>query len=105
MRFATPAELSPVPEAEAPRDCPLCPRLVAFRAECRAEFPDWWNAPVPAFGDRLVGKLVVQGVPIGGGVDGDATNTELAAGPDHAQGDLTPVRNEYLAYHYSWGRR
>ena len=19
--------------------------------ECRAEFPDWWNAPVPAFGD------------------------------------------------------
>ena len=46
-----PAELSPIPLAEAPRDCPLCPRLVAFRHECRAEFPDWWNAPVPAFGD------------------------------------------------------
>jgi len=44
--------LSPIPEAEAPRDCPLCPRLVRFRHECRAEFPDWWNAPVPAFGDR-----------------------------------------------------
>jgi uracil-DNA glycosylase family 4 len=29
----------------------LCPRLVAFRQQCRAEFPDWWNAPVPAFGD------------------------------------------------------
>ena len=43
--------LSPFPEAEAPRDCPLCPRLVAFRQECRAEHPDWWNAPVPAFGD------------------------------------------------------
>jgi uracil-DNA glycosylase family 4 len=52
MRFATPAELSPIPEAEAPRDCPLCPRLVAFREECRVEFPHWWNAPVPAFGDR-----------------------------------------------------
>jgi len=52
MRFATPAELSPIPEAEAPRDCPLCPRLVAFRSECRTEFPEWWNAPVPAFGDR-----------------------------------------------------
>ncbi len=43
--------LSPVPEVEAPRDCPLCPRLVAFRHELRAEHPDWWNAPVPHFGD------------------------------------------------------
>jgi uracil-DNA glycosylase family 4 len=43
---------SPVPEAEAPRNCPLCPRLVAFRGELRAAHPDWWNAPVPAFGDR-----------------------------------------------------
>jgi len=51
MPFATPAELSPIPQAEAPRDCPLCPRLVAFRHKCRAEHPDWWNAPVPAFGD------------------------------------------------------
>lgn len=51
MEFARPADLSPVPQAEAPRECPLCPRLVAFRHECRAEHPDWWNAPVPAFGD------------------------------------------------------
>jgi len=51
MPFASPADRSPLPQAEAPRDCPLCPRLVAFRKECRAEFPDWWNAPVPAFGD------------------------------------------------------
>ena len=49
--MAQPADLSPIPEAEAPRDCPLCPRLVAFREQCRAEFPAWWNAPVPAFGD------------------------------------------------------
>ena len=42
---------SPVPEAEPPHDCPLCPRLVAFREELRAEHPDWWNAPVQAFGD------------------------------------------------------
>ena len=40
---------SPVPEA--PRDCPLCPRLAAFREEMRAAHPDWWSAPVPAFGD------------------------------------------------------
>jgi len=43
---------SPVPEVEAPRDCPLCPRLVALREELRVQYPDWWNAPVPAFGDR-----------------------------------------------------
>jgi len=43
--------MSPVPEAEPPRDCPLCPRLVAFREELRLEHPDWWNAPVPNFGD------------------------------------------------------
>ena len=52
MECASPADLSPVPEAEAPRNCPLCPRLVAFREECRDEHPGWWNAPVPAFGDR-----------------------------------------------------
>ena len=52
MPFASPADLSPLPEAEAPRDCPLCPRLVTLRVSCRIEHPDWWNAPVPAFGDR-----------------------------------------------------
>ena len=51
MDFATPADLSPLPAAEAPRDCPLCPRLVNLREECRDEHPDWWNAPVPSFGD------------------------------------------------------
>lgn len=51
MQFASPAELSPVPQAEAPRDCPLCPRLVELRHQCRAQHPDWWNAPVPSFGD------------------------------------------------------
>jgi uracil-DNA glycosylase len=43
--------LSPVPAQEAPRDCPLCPRLVAYREALRAAHPDWWNAPVPHFGD------------------------------------------------------
>ena len=43
--------VSPLPGTEPPRDCQRCPRLVAFRGECRAEYPDWWNAPVYAFGD------------------------------------------------------
>ena len=42
---------SPLPDTEPPRDCPRCPRLVALRQELRVEYPDWWNAPVPAFGD------------------------------------------------------
>jgi uracil-DNA glycosylase family 4 len=29
----------------------LCPRLVALRHELRGDHPDWWNAPVPPFGD------------------------------------------------------
>src|SRR3954466_1162459 len=52
MRIARPAHMSPIPEAEAPRGCPLWPRLVALREQCRVEHPGWWNAPVPAFGDR-----------------------------------------------------
>jgi uracil-DNA glycosylase family 4 len=60
---AQPADLSPIPEAEAPRDCPLCPRLVAFRHECRAEHPGWWNAPVPAFGDRDAWLAIVGLAP------------------------------------------
>jgi len=58
-----PADLSPIPETEAPRDCPLCPRLVRFREECRAGFPDWWNAPVPAFGDRDAWLAIVGLAP------------------------------------------
>ena len=63
MTFATPADLSPLPHAEAPRDCPLCPRLVAFREECRAEHPGWWNAPVPAFGDPQAWLAIVGLAP------------------------------------------
>jgi uracil-DNA glycosylase len=63
MAFATPADLSPIPGAEAPRDCPLCPRLVALRQQCRASHPDWWNAPVPAFGDPHAWLAIVGLAP------------------------------------------
>ena len=58
-----PADISPIPEAEAPRNCPLCPRLVAFREELRDEQPGWWNAPVPAFGDRDAWLAIVGLAP------------------------------------------
>ncbi|WP_421931624.1 uracil-DNA glycosylase [Phenylobacterium sp.] len=50
--------------AEPPRDCPLCPRLVAYRAANRADHPDWWNGPAPSFGDETA-RLLVAGLAPG----------------------------------------
>ena len=51
----------------APRDCPLCPRLRAFILAQRAEHPDWFNAPVPTFmpkeGPSAVRFLIVGLAP------------------------------------------
>ena len=45
------------------QDCPLCPRLVAYREANRAEHPDWFNAPVPSFGSPDARLLVVGMAP------------------------------------------
>jgi uracil-DNA glycosylase len=52
-----------LPAAEPPHDCPLCPRLAAFRAQNRAKFPGWWNAPVPSWGDPAAGLMIVGLAP------------------------------------------
>ena len=52
------------PPSEPDRDCPLCPRLAAFRDTNRAQKPDWFNAPVPSFGDRN-GRLAIVGLAPG----------------------------------------
>jgi uracil-DNA glycosylase family 4 len=44
-------------------DCRLCPRLAAFRAANRQAHPDFFNAPVPAFGDSGVRLLIVGLAP------------------------------------------
>jgi uracil-DNA glycosylase family 4 len=49
--------------AAPPADCPLCPRLVAFREAARAKEPDWHNAPVPSFGDPAARLLIVGLAP------------------------------------------
>jgi uracil-DNA glycosylase family 4 len=54
---------SPIPETEPSHDCPLCPRLVAYREECRRQYPDWWNAPVWAFGDPQARIAIVGLAP------------------------------------------
>lgn len=45
------------------RDCPRCPRLVAFRERHRAAHPDWHNAPVPSFGAGDARLLIVGLAP------------------------------------------
>jgi len=42
-------------------DCPICPRLCAFRQENRVRFPAYHNAPVPSFGE-LDAELLVVGL-------------------------------------------
>lgn len=51
------------PSAEPPRDCPLCPRLVDFRHRMKHEHPDWFNAPVPTFGDQAAWLAIVGLAP------------------------------------------
>jgi len=81
---------SPLPGTEPPRDCPRCPRLVALRRACQAEHPDWWNAPVRAFGDPAAGLALVglapgkhganrTGRPFTGDYAGDLLFATLAA--------------------------
>jgi uracil-DNA glycosylase family 4 len=58
--LARPALSHAVPD----RNCPLCPRLVAFRKEVRAREPTWFNSPVPPFGDPN-GRLLIVGLAPG----------------------------------------
>jgi uracil-DNA glycosylase len=45
------------------RDCPLCPRLKAFRDDWRRREPNWFNAPVPSFGPAAARLLIVGLAP------------------------------------------
>lgn len=48
---------------EPTRDCPLCPRLVAYRQENAAQSPDWFNGPAPSFGVPDAWLLIVGLAP------------------------------------------
>ncbi|WP_127089225.1 uracil-DNA glycosylase [Aquabacter cavernae] len=76
---------------EPGRDCPLCPRLAAFRAEWRAAEPDWFNAPVPAFGPADARLLIVGLAP---GVRG-ANRTGRPFTGDYAGDLLYATLKEY----------
>jgi uracil-DNA glycosylase family 4 len=53
--------VTPLPEA--PRDCALCPRLVAYRRENAAMEPGWFNGAAPSFGPDDARLLVVGLAP------------------------------------------
>jgi len=58
--------LSAATQVEAPepaRDCPLCPRLVAFRHDNEAAHPEWFNGAVPSFGPETARLLIVGLAP------------------------------------------
>jgi uracil-DNA glycosylase len=47
-----------------PLSCPLCPRLVAFRAANAVQFPQFFNGAVPPFG-QLDARVLVVGLAPG----------------------------------------
>lgn len=49
--------------AEAPKDCPLCPRLVAYRVQNARAEPHWFNGAAPSFGDPQARLLIVGLAP------------------------------------------
>ena len=83
---------------EPGRDCALCRRLQAFRTRNRAAFPDFHNAPVPAFGGADARLLIVGLAP---GLKG-ANRTGRPFTGDYA-GDLlypTLVKFGFARGHY-----
>ena len=55
------ARRSAAPEPD--KDCPLCPRLVAFRNENRHAHAAWFNGAVPSFGPENARLLIVGLAP------------------------------------------
>lgn len=54
--------MSDVPP-EPPKDCPLCPRLAAYREQNARAEPTWFNGAAPSFGDPQARLLVVGLAP------------------------------------------
>ncbi len=87
--------------AEAPRDCPRCPRLVAYRRDTAAANPDGFNGAVPSFGSDEAALLVVGLAP---GVTG-ANRTGRPFTGDHAGDLLYATLSEYGFARGTYDRR
>ena len=93
---------------DPPSNCRRCPRLVAYRKDCTAAEPGWFNRPVPSFGSRRSAKLLIVGLApglrganrTGRSFTGDQSgellySTLLSAG--FAQGQYRAVASDSLA--------
>jgi len=77
--------------ALASKDCPLCPRLVAFREQNKIKHPDYYNGAVAAFSAPQVKMLIVGLAP---GLHGaNATGRPFTA--DYAGDLLYPTLIKY----------
>ena len=56
-------DATPLATPEPAKNCPLCPRLVAFRQENKRANPDGFNGAVPSFGPGTARLLVVGLAP------------------------------------------
>ncbi|MBU0726758.1 MAG: uracil-DNA glycosylase [Alphaproteobacteria bacterium] len=83
-----------------PADCTLCPRLADFRAANQAAFPDFFNAPVPPFGDSPVRLMIVGLAP---GLKG-ANRTGRPFTGDYAGDLLYPTLIKFGWAEGSYGR-
>ncbi len=62
MITSSPVKVAIMP-GDAPEDCTLCPRLVAFRRKNIKKYPGFYNGPVPSFGDIDHEVLIVGLAP------------------------------------------
>lgn len=82
---------TPPAEVQPPRHCSLCPRLAAFREAQRRAHPEWFNGPVPPFGDARAELLIVGLAP---GLRG-ANRTGRPFTGDYAGGLLYATLRKY----------
>ena len=94
--------------AAAPvKDCSLCPRLADFRHKNQVDYPTFFNAPVPSFGDINAEFLVVglapglqganaTGRPFTGDYAGDILYASLLRG-GFAKGSYNSPRGEEIS--------
>ena len=76
---------------QPPRFCSLCPRLAAFREAQGRAHPEWFNGPVPPFGDAQAELLIVGLAP---GLRG-ANRTGRPFTGDYAGGLLYATLRKY----------
>jgi uracil-DNA glycosylase len=83
--------MTTISTTEPDRNCQHCPRLASFREAARGREPNWFNSPVPSFGDAAARLLIVGLAP---GLQG-ANRTGRPFTGDYAGDLLYATLHEY----------